>query len=318
MTVVQVCAVVAFAASHHHGHGHHHHPHGSARGDLDRAFAFGVGLNLAFVVAQVAFGLLANSLALVADAGHNLSDVLSLGLAWWARRLEKRGPTVTHTYGLRSASILAALTNAVLLLLTMGALGWEAITRFGDPVAVDTTLVILVASVGVLVNGASALPFLKGRHQDLNVGAAYAHLLADAGVSAGVVIAGIAIRFTGAGWIDPLVTLLIVAIIVHGTRGMLRDSLNLALHAAPRGIDVRAVHNQLTRVPGVAGTHDLHIWALSTTETALTVHLVLQPGAKEGAVLADATAMIKDRFAINHVTIQIERPAAEPMELRRS
>lgn len=301
-------------AHHHDAHGHAHVPAG---GDLNRAFAVSVGLNLAFVVAQVIAGLAAHSLSLIADAGHNLADVLTLVLAWWARRLEKRAPTRTYTYGLRSASILAALTNAVLLLVTMGALAWEAITRFGAPVEIHTTLVMAVAGLGVVVNAASALPFLRRRHQDLNIQAAFAHLMADAGVSAGVVVAALAIRLTGAAWIDPLVTLVIVAVIVHGTRGMLVDSLNLALHAAPPGIDVRHVRDELLAVPGVGAVHDLHVWALSTTDTALTAHLVLRPGASDGAVLDAATSAIRGRFPIHHVTIQIERPAAEPVELRR-
>jgi len=296
---------------------HHHHDHGTS-GDLTRAFALGVGLNLALVVAQVVGGLMARSLALVADAGHNFTDVLGLVLAWWARRLEKTRPTATHTYGLQSASILAALTNAVLLLVTMGAVGWEAIARLREPQEVNGTIVIVVAAAGMVINTVSALPFRAGRRHDLNLRAAFAHLLSDAGMSAGVVVAGLGIRATGATWIDPVVSLAIVAFVIHGTRGLLRDSLNLALHAVPAGVDLRAVHDYLTRVPGVGGVHDLHVWALSTTETALTVHLVLQPGVSGDDVLGAATEALGDQFGIRHVTIQVEPPPVAPLHYRKA
>lgn len=287
-------------------------------GDFTRAFALGVSLNLALVAAQIIGGLLAHSLALVADAGHNFTDVLGLVLAWWARRLEKTAPTRTHTYGLRSASILAALTNAVLLLVTMGAVGWEAIVRFRQPTAVHGGLVIAIAAAGIVVNGASAIPFLAGRRKDINLRAAFAHLATDAAMSLGVVVAGIAIVWTGKTWIDPVVTLVIVAVVVFGTRSLLRDSMNLALQAVPPDVDLRRIHDHLAKIPGVGNVHDLHVWAMSTTETALTVHLVLRPGARHDAVLASAGAGLKRDFEIAHATIQIEEPVAEPVEYRRA
>jgi cobalt-zinc-cadmium efflux system protein len=297
-------------AAHRHAHGH---SHAQAPKDFSLAFALGVGLNLALVVGQIAGGLAAHSLALIADAGHNFADVLGLILAWWANRLGRTAPTVTHTYGLRSASILAAVANSVALLLSMGGVAWEAIRRFGHAPEVDGRLVMLVAAAGVVVNAVSAWPFLSGRKEDLNVGAAFQHLVADAGMSLGVIAAGALILFTGARWIDPVVSLVIAAVVVYGTWGLVRESLNMALQAVPPGIDVRAIQEFLAALPDVGGVHDLHVWAMSTTEPALTVHLVARTTEARDRLLEAATTGLRDRFAIGHVTVQIE--VAKPIQM---
>ena len=286
-------------------HGHAHgHAHGSA--DYGRAFAIGVALNLGFVAVEAAFGLLSGSLALVADAGHNLSDVLGLLLAWGASVLVRRRPTLRRTYGLRRSSILAALVNAVFLLVAIGAIAWEAARRFGEPGPVAGGTVIGVALIGLAVNGATALLFLRGQRADLNIRGAFLHMAADAGVSLGVALAGVAILLTGWRWLDPAVSLAVVAIIFVGTWGLLRDSVNLALDAVPEGIDAAAVEAHLRGLPAVAGVHDLHIWAMSTTETALTAHLVLPGGRGGDALLARACRELRDRFGIEHSTLQVE------------
>jgi cobalt-zinc-cadmium efflux system protein len=305
----------------HGGHGHHHHgfghSHGPAPKDFNAAFAFGVGLNLLLVLAQVVGGYIAHSLALVADAGHNFADVLGLVLAWWANYLGRATPTATRTYGLRGASILAAVTNAMMLLVTMGGVAWESLIRLWRPEPVAGLPVMIIAGAGILVNAASALPFLKGRKDDINIRAAFQHLAADAGISLGVLIAGGAILWTGATWIDPVVGLVVVAAVLLGTWGLFRDSLNMALQAVPPGVDLRAIHDYLARVPGIGAVHDLHVWAMSTTENALTVHLVTAAGAGDrDALLAAVTSGLSSQFSIGHVTVQIESPKPEQMVFR--
>ncbi|MFN8516717.1 MAG: cation diffusion facilitator family transporter [Chloroflexia bacterium] len=286
----------------------HGHAHGPA--SYGRAFAIGIALNLGFVIVEAGFGIVAGSLALVADAGHNLSDVLGLVLAWGASLLVGRRPTPRRSYGLRRASILAALTNAVTLLAALGIIAWEAIGRFRHPEPVQGGPVIAVALVGIAINGATALLFLRGRNNDLNIRGAFLHMAADAAVSLGVVIAGIVILVTGWFWLDPVVSLAIVGVIFVGTWGLLRESVDLALDAAPQGTDVAAVRGYLGGLPGVAGVHDLHIWAMSTTETALTVHLVMPGGQGGDALLARIGRELHDRFGIEHVTVQVERDAS--------
>lgn len=288
------------------GHHHdHHHNHGPA--SFDQAFAIGIGLNLAFVLVEAGFGLFAHSLALVADAGHNLSDVLGLGLAWGASVLSRRRPTERRTYGLRRSSIVAALANAVLLLVAVGAIGWEAIRRFANPEPAAGTVVIGVAAVGIVVNTVTALMFLRGRERDANIRGAFLHMAADAAVSLGVVVAGFLILATGWAWLDPAISLAIAAIVLISTWGLLRESLDLALDAVPKGIDPRAVETYLASLPGVAEVHDMHIWGLSTTEVALTAHLVIPKGSDGDALLRTATAELHDQFGIEHATLQIER-----------
>jgi cobalt-zinc-cadmium efflux system protein len=292
---------------HHHGHGHGHHGHSHAPADFGRAFAIGTALNLAFVAAEAAAGFFTGSLALLADAGHNLSDVLGLLLAWGASVLAKRAPTGRRTYGLRKGTILASLTNAALLLVAVGAIAWEAVRRFADPQPVQTGPVMIVAAIGIAINTATALMFMKGSKDDLNVRGAFLHMAADAAVSAGVVVAALAMWATGWLWLDPVVSLGIVVVIVLGTWGLLRDSLDLALDAAPRGIDPKAVADWLAAQPGVAEVHDLHIWAMSTTETAMTAHLVRPDEADHDQFLHDVCGQLAKRFNIGHSTLQIER-----------
>jgi cobalt-zinc-cadmium efflux system protein len=291
---------------HSHNHTHNHgHSHGPA--DYNRAFAIGVALNVAYIVVEATYGFLAGSLALLADAGHNLSDVLGLLLAWGANYLVQRKPTKRHTYGWRKSTILAALTNAIILLVAMGGIAWEAVRRFGDPSPVAGRTIVIVAAIGVVINTATALLFLSGRKKDLNIRGAFLHMAADAGVSAGVVVAGVVILTTGWLWIDPVVSLVITAIILIGTWGLLRDSFNLALDAVPAGINPEAVKTYLTDLPGVTGVHDLHIWAMSTSETALTVHLVKPDAKDDDRLIGQASKELHYRFGIEHITIQWER-----------
>jgi cobalt-zinc-cadmium efflux system protein len=293
--------------AHHGAHVHgHRHSHDHRRASYDRAFAFGIGLNLTYITAEAAAGLWAGSLALLADAGHNLGDVLGLALAWGAAVLSRRVPSHRYTYGLRSSSILAALANAIILLVATGGLAWEAVSRFSHPSLVEGEIVAWVAGIGILVNGATALLFLRGRHSDLNIKGAFLHMVADALVSAGVVAAGVAIALTGWVSIDPLVTLAVCAVIVCGTWGLMRESIGLALDAVPRGIDPAEVRAHLAALPGVVAIHDLHIWGMSTTETALTCHLVMPHGHPGDAVLTQVAHDLEHRFGIHHATIQIE------------
>lgn len=281
------------------------HTHGPAA--HDRAFAVGVGLNVIFVVTEAVFGVIAGSTALLADAAHNFSDVLGLLLAWGATYLGRRPRSARRTYGWRSSSILAALLNAIVLLVVTGGIAWEAVQRFGAPAQVGGGIVVWVALVGVGINTATALLFMRGRKNDLNIRGAFLHMAADAAVSAGVVVAGVAILTTGWVWIDPVVTLLIAAVILGSSWGLLRESVNLALHAVPEGIDPEAVEAYLMGLPGVTAVHDVHIWAMSTTETALTAHLVKQDAQDDDALIAGATRVLHDRFGIEHTTLQWER-----------
>jgi len=301
---------------HHHQHHGHDHGHGSAGGGHGRAFAIGTALNVGFVAAEVVFGLAANSMALLADAAHNLGDVLGLLLGWGAAWLTRRPPTRRRTYGWGRSSILAALMNATILLISVGAIGVEAVRRLivQEPVAEAT--VILIALAGIVVNGATALLFLRGRGKDLNIRAQFLHMATDAGVSLGVAVAGAAILLTGWQWLDPLVSLGIGAIIVVGTWDLMRQSVDLAMDAVPSGIEQGQVEDFLAAVPGVLEVHDLHIWGLSTTETALTAHLVCDEASAE-RTLHGLTTELRDRFGIGHATLQIESDAdAEMCRLR--
>lgn len=291
---------------HDHSHAQGHHAHGPASGNYTRAFVIGVGLNTAFIVVEVIYGWLTNSLALLADAGHNVSDVLGLLLVWGAHYLSQRPATPRYTYGLRRTSILAALINAVVLMLAMGAIAWEAIQRVQSPNPVPGLTIIIVAGIGVVINTVSALMFLSGRDRDLNLKGAFMHLAADALVSLGVVLAGLVILTVGWYWIDPVMSLVIVAVIVSGTWQLLWDALKLALDAVPNSIEPQAVRLYLSELAGVTTIHDLHIWAMSTTETALTAHLVMPNGHPGDTFLTQTHAELQHHFGIHHVTLQIE------------
>lgn len=286
-------------------HSHqHHHPEVA---NYNRAFGIGVGLNLVYVLAEAGFGLATGSLALLADAGHNLSDVLGLLLAWGGHYLAQLPPTAHRTYGWRSSSILAALFNALLLLAAIGGIAWEAIRRFTAPEPLGGATVMAVAAVGVAVNTATALLFLRGREHDLNIRGAFLHMAADAAVSVGVVLAGWGILTTGWYWLDPATSLAIALVIFVGTWGLLRDSLNLAMHAVPEKINPSEVREYLSALEGVDEVHDLHIWAMSTTETALTAHLVKPDVGDHDAFLREVAQALHDRFGIEHATLQLER-----------
>ena len=290
---------------HPHSHDHDHHQHGHAAG-AGRAFAIGIALNAIFVLAEWICGVTANSLSLIADATHNFSDVLALVLAWGAMALARRPPSTRFTYGLRGTTILAALGNAMLLLVATGGIAWEAILRFKSTAAVNETIMIWVAAFGVVINAGTALLFMGGSKTDLNVRGAYLHMAADAGVSLGVAVAGVGMLFTGWTWLDPATSLLIVTVIFVGTWGLLRDSVRLALHAAPESVDPLDVRRYLTGLPGVTEVHDLHIWGMSTSETALTVHLMMPGGHPGDDFLAEVIRRIEAEFHIGHATIQIE------------
>lgn len=310
------------ATDHCHSHKHDHsHGHGHSHGPVDynRVFAIGVTLNIGFAAAEAFYGYFADSLALVADAGHNFSDVLGLLMAWGATHLAKHRPSERRTYGLRSTSILAALFNAVILLVAVGAIAWESIRRFSEPAQVAGTTIIWVALIGIIINTATAMLFISGRKDDLNIRGAFLHMAADAAVSAGVVIAGIAILYTGWNWIDPVVSLIIAAVILAGTWGLLRESVDLALHAVPEGIDPQKVTSYLEGLPGVTAVHDLHIWGMSTTEAALTAHLVKPDHLNDDELIARASKELHDHFGIEHTTLQWERdtevcPSGGPCE----
>jgi len=285
---------------HGHGHGHDHAPR-----DFGPVFALAITLNVVFVAAEAAVGFWADSLALLADAGHNLSDVLALLLAWAAATLAKRAPTMRRTYGLRKATVLASLGNAILLLVAVGAIVSESVRRFMAPEAVATQAVMWTAALGVVLNTATALLFMRGR-DDINIRGAFLHMAADAAVSLAVVIGAGLIAVTGLVWIDPTLSLIIAVVIVVGTAGLLRESVDMALDAAPRGIDVEAVRDWLLGQPGVVEVHDLHVWAISTTETALTVHLIRPDNADGDAFLHKACHGLQARFGIGHSTLQVE------------
>ena len=281
----------------------HSHTHTAA--SYGRAFAIGVALNLGFVIVEAIYGRFSHSLALVADAGHNFSDVLGLALAWGATKLARRRPTTDRTYGFRRSSILAALINAAFLLISGGAIAWEAIGRLGNPNVVSETTVIWVASIGILINAGTALMFMSGRKRDMNIRGAFLHMAADALISLGVVLTALLILNTGWLWLDPLVSLIIVALIVYGTWDLLRGSLNLALDAVPEGIDMGDVRKYLSALPSCIDVHDLHVWGMSTTETALTAHVVMEKVCDD-ALLAKVTEDLHERFGIEHTTLQVE------------
>ena len=281
-----------------------------------RAFAIGIALNLGYVIIEGGYGVISNSMALIADAGHNLSDVLGLAIAWSAAIASKRVPTKRFTYGLRGSSILAALLNAIILLIAVGAIGWEAVRRLSSPAPVAGQTIMIVAGIGIFVNAITAWLFSSGRKGDLNIRGAFLHMAADAAVSLAVVIAGLAIIYTGWMRLDPLASLGIVAVIVWGTWGLLRESTAMALDAVPEGIDRDQVYAHLSGLPGVTSVHDLHIWAVSTTETALTVHLVRADGGLEDRFLAEVRRDLLERFGIDHCAIQLEKgDPAYPCEL---
>lgn len=300
---------------HEHDHGHGLHGHSPAPADFNRAFAIGMALNFAFVAIEVFYGLAANSLALLADAGHNLSDVLGLGAAWTGALLSRQRPNHRYTYGLGGSTILAALANAVLLLVVTGGIAWEAIQRIGSPEETTGLTIVVVAALGIAVNGATALLFMSGREGDLNIRGAFLHMASDALVAFGVVVAGAAILWTGWSWLDPVISLVISVVIVAGTWGLLRDSVNLALNAVPVGIDRQAVESYLVGLPGVVAVHDLHIWGMSTTETALTAHLVRPQGGPADAFLHEAAHKLEERFGIAHATLQLETDAEQVCRL---
>lgn len=283
---------------------HHHHPPSS---NFGWAFAVGVGLNLSFVIIEAGFGWWADSLALLADAGHNLSDVLGLVMAWAAYALSKLAPSPRRTYGWRGSTILAALFNALLLLVALGGIVWEAVGRLGDPQNVAAPTVIVVALVGVFINTLTAVLFMRGRHQDLNIRGAYLHMAADALLSLGVVVAGLVIWWTEWYWVDPATSLIIATVIFASTWGLLKESLHLAMQAVPPEIEFDEVASFLKECPGVTEVHDLHVWAMSTTEIALTAHLVCPVVANNDALLRQASEDLRDRFNISHTTLQIER-----------
>jgi len=288
------------------GHDHHHHHGHGHSATPGRGFALAVSLNLGFVVAETAAGILSGSMALVADAGHNLSDVLSLLLAWAASVLAARPPSARYTYGLKSSSILAAIANAALLWVALGAILVETIRRFANPAPVEGTTMIIVAAIGIVVNGCSALLFASGRKTDLNLRAAFLHLIADAAVSAGVVIAGIGVLLTGKDWIDPVTSLIITVVIGWSSWGLLRDSMRMGMLAVLDNIDAAKVRDFLASQPRVCAVHDLHIWPMSTTETALTAHLVIPDGHPGDDFLHRLAHDLEHDFAIGHVTLQIE------------
>ncbi len=291
---------------HHASHAGHSHPHVHFSARYDRAFAIGLVLNLSFVLTEACFGILANSIALVADAGHNLSDVLSLVLAWGASWLARRPPAQRKTYGWRKSSILAAFFNAVFLLLVTGGIAWEAVHRLAHPDEVRGGIVVGVAAIGIAINAGTALLFLRGRQHDLNLRAAFSHMMADALVSVGVVLAGVGILLTQWRWLDPAFSLAISGLIIFNTWDLLQDSFHLAIDGVPANVDERAVRAYLEALPGVTQLHDLHIWGMSTTETALTVHLVVPAGHPGDRFLAEIGRELHAHFGIDHATLQVE------------
>ena len=304
--------------THHHDHGHSHdrghspghghgHSHSHAPADFNRAFAIGVALNTGFVIVEAVYGFLANSLALLADAGHNLGDVLGLLMAWGAAVLVKRRPTARRTYGLKRSSILASLFNAVLLLVAVGMILWEAVQRLAKPEPVAEMTVIWVAAIGIAINTATALMFLRGGKDDINIRGAFMHMAADAAVSLGVVIAAVAVMMTGWLWLDPAVSIMIALVITYGTWSLLSASVNLALDAVPSNIDPQKIDAYFAALPGVTEVHDLHIWAMSTTEVALTAHLVRPGAGLDDELLGKVCHDMQEKFGIGHVTVQVEQ-----------
>ncbi|HRN75091.1 cation diffusion facilitator family transporter [Ottowia sp.] len=301
-------------SAHEHGHEHGHgHGHPHAPRDFSRAFAVGIVLNLAFVGVEAFYGWRVNSLALLADAAHNLSDVAGLVLAWggaWAARIR---PDARHTYGWQRASILAAFANAVLLLVAMGSLGWEAVQRLGDPRPTQGWTIITVAAIGIVINTATALLFMRGRESDINIQGAFLHMAADALVSVGVVVGGALYLWQGWGWLDPVMSLVIALVIVWGTWGLLRESTHLLFDGVPAQVDAAAVRAYLAALPGVARVHDPHIWAMSTTQVALSAHLIVPAGQAGDALLHEASQDLTAHYHIDHVTLQLSTEAIQPM-----
>ena len=299
-------------SGHNHAHDHaHDHGHSHGPASFGRAFAIGISLNLAYVGVEAIAGLSTGSMALLADAGHNLSDVLGLAVAWAGLRLALRPPSARFTYGLKRSGILAALLNAVLLFAACGAITVEAVRRLNDPQPVPGNIVMIVAGVGILVNGFTAWLFARGRHGDVNIRGAYLHMLADAAVSAAVVVSGFVILKTGAWWVDPALSLVVVAVILRGSWGLLREAVALSLDAVPTNIDAGAVTDWLAARPGVATVHHLHIWPMGTTDTALTVHLLMPGGHPGDAALAALAHDLEHKFGIGHATIQVETGAGD-------
>jgi cobalt-zinc-cadmium efflux system protein len=293
------------------GHAHHHHDHDHHNGDFGRAFAIGITLNLGFVVVEAVCGFIANSMSLLADAGHNLSDVLGLVVAWAGAIMAKRAASPRFTYGLKKAPILAALANSLFLLVAVGAIGAEAVRRLFHPAITEGRTVMLVAIAGIAVNGATALMFARGRERDINIRGAYLHMAADAGVSAAVVFAGAVIWWTGQQWVDPVMSLAVAVVILWSSVGLFKESVWMSLAGVPSSIDVDDVEAALGRLDGVETVHDLHVWPLSTTETALTAHLVAPGVTSTDALLRTARKVLHDRFGIEHCTLQIEREHLE-------
>jgi cobalt-zinc-cadmium efflux system protein len=291
----------------------HSHNHGIPK-KPGKVFALAVVLNLIYAAGEALFGVLNNSLALIADAGHNLTDVVGLGLGWLGIVAAQTRPTLERTYGLRKASILAALLSSLLIVAAMGIIAWEAIGRLSDPSVPPGKTIMIVAGVGILVNLATAMLFLRRKDAELNMKAAFLHMVADAAVSAGVVGAGLAVILTGWHWIDPTASLIIAGIIVWGTWDLLRESLNLAVDGVPRGIDIANIRTYLRGLPGVIGVHDLHVWGASTVETALTAHVEINKEADSEALLREASQGINDRFGVGHTTLQIEQESPCPTD----
>ena len=285
---------------------HHHHPP-----DYNRAFALAVVLNLGFVVVEAVFGLLSQSLALLTDAGHNLSDVMGLLLAWGAATLAKKKPSARRTYGYSRATIIASVLSGLILMGAVGAIAWEAVNRLFTPVEPAGMTIVVVAAIGVVINTATALFFVSGKDHDLNIRGAFLHMAADAGISLGVVVSGLLILGFGLNWVDPVISMVIAAVIFLSTWGLLRDALNLSVDAVPRNVDPDAVRDYLLGLPGVSSVHDLHIWPMSTTETALTAHLVMEAFPADDALIGEIAHELAHRFAIGHPTIQLEHAASD-------
>lgn len=291
---------------HDHGHGHHHDHNHEVR-NHNRTFGIAIALNVGFVAIEAVYGLAADSLALLADAGHNLSDVLGLMMAWGAIFLARREPSRWRTYGMRKTTILAALFNALILLMAIGGIAWEAVRRLAEPAPVAGMTVVVVAAIGVVINAGTMLLFVSDSKDDINIRGAFLHMAADAGVSLGVVIAGLIIYYTSQLWLDPVISLVIVAVIFIGTWSLLKESLNLAMDAVPKGIDPDGIRQYLTDLPGVEAVHDLHIWGLSTTETALTAHLVKPDAIDDDRVIQQASQTLRTEYGVGHITLQWER-----------
>jgi len=292
--------------SHSHSHSHTHETK-----DFNKAFIIGIALNIVYIVVEVVYGILVDSLALIADAGHNLSDVLGLILAWAASYLVKKSATEKYTYGFKKSSVLAAFLNAMILLVAIGVIIWEAVNRFSEPREIPGTTIMIVAGIGVIINAITALLFFSGRKHDLNIKGAFMHMAADAGISLGVVLVGLVLTFTNLYWLDPVVSIVIALIIFWGTWDLLKDSTSLALDAVPRDVDKKGVEDYLDSLPEIDGFHDLHIWAMSTTETAMTVHVVVSKKNDRNKLISTISNDLREKFGIVHTTIQTEDAGEE-------